>query len=306
MFRFPAKIRNVWEKKLLKEVNDKLLSSFFSYKPDLVFVYNSEYLLPETCGKIKKSARLVFFMGDSPFFTPINPYYLACLPYADLILSPDSFWLFQLNTLGIQKTSFFIPGLDVSSYHTIDDKYSLESVECRDVLYTGASYVNSWGYKKALLMSKFTRFDFRIYGNSSWQRWFRFFPDLETHYTQTGYIPTDQLNKMFNKTKLMPVDGNPAILNGFHLRLFEALGAGVLPLTEYRKDVEELLFKDSRLMVPLIKDYTQAGTLAEYYLKNENERKGLAASLKEYILLQYNSVRNSERIIELLDNYSVR
>ncbi len=304
MFRFPFKIRSVWEKKLLKKINTELLYNYQTYKPDLVFVYNSEFLLPETCARIKEKSKLIFFMGDSPLFTPTNHYYLTCLTYADLILSPDTFWIGQLNTLGIHQTSFFIPGVDVNSYHPVTDKENLQGIDNMDIFYAGASYFTSWGYKKALLMNQFVGFNFKLYGNSAWKRWFRFFPDLELHYKESDYIPTEQLNRMFNKTRLIPVDGNPAILNGFHLRLFEALGAGALPLVEYRKDVEERLFNNSGLMVPLIKDYKKAGELARYYLQNENERSELAKVLREYILSHYSAALNSQRIIELLKKYS--
>lgn len=306
MFRLPYKIRNKWEYNFLERINTSIVNEINSWDPDLVFVYNSEYLLPETCAKIKEKSKLIFFMGDSPFFTHTNHYYLTCLTYADLILSPDSFWISQLNTLGIHQTSFFIPGVDENSYHPVTDNEKLQNIENLDILYTGASYVTSWGYKKALLMNQFVGFNFKLYGNSAWKRWFRFFPDLELHYNESGYIPTEQLNKMFNKTRLIPVDGNPAILNGFHLRLFEALGAGVLPLVEYRKDVEELLFNNSGTMVPLIKDYSKAGDLARYFLQNENERSELAKVLREFILSHYSAALNSQRIIELLEKYSGR
>ena len=55
-------------------------------------------------------------MGDSPFYTPQNNYYLTCLSHADLILSPDSFWNQQLNTIGLNRTMYFIPGPDRRSY----------------------------------------------------------------------------------------------------------------------------------------------------------------------------------------------
>jgi hypothetical protein len=300
MIRFPFRIRNSWDKILLAKTNSRLLSEISKYKPELVFVYNSEFLLPETCVEIKRKAKLIFFMGDSPFYTPQNPYYLTCLTYADLILSPDTFWISQLNTMGIHKTSFFVPGIDTSSYYLIVDNEILDEIENLEILYSGSSYVNSWGYKKALLMSSFIDLNFKLYGNSAWKRWFRFFPKLESVFTETEYIPTTHLNKMFNKTKMIPVDGNPAILNGFHLRLFEVLGSGAFPLIEYRKDVEELLFSGCDVKVPLIKDYKKAADLAKYYLKNENDRKQIIDILRNYILINYNAKRNSERIISLL------
>ena len=305
MYRFPYKIRNNWEKSFLSKINRNIVNEFHSYHPDLVLVYNSEYLLPKTCELIKKSAKLIFFMGDSPFFTHTNNYYLPCLNYSDLILAPDTFWINQLNTLGIHQTSFFIPGLDGKSYYPVADENILKKIESLEILYTGASYVNSWGYKKALLMNQFAGFNFKLYGNSAWKRWFVFFPGLESVYNESGYIPTERLNKMFNKTKIIPVDGNPAILNGFHLRLFEALGAGALPLVEYRRDVDEFLFRGCDAKAPLIRDYRKAGDVAKYYLINESERIQLAQSLRKFIILEYNPARNSERLIMLLKKNKV-
>lgn len=300
MFRFPFRVRDSWEKHLLGKANEILLGEIRDYRPDLVLVYNSEFLLPETCKEIKKNARLIFFMGDSPFYTPLNNYYLACLSHADLILSPDSFWNQQLNTMGLNRTLFFVPGIDPRSYFPLREPRELAGIEERDVLYVGTSYVNSWGYKKALLMSQFTKFNFRLYGNSMWRRWFRFFPELEEKFIESDFIPTAVLNKMFNQAKLIPVDGNPGILNGYHLRFFEALGAGGLPLVEYRKDVAGLVLKGCRATLPLIKNYRQAGELANYFLKNESERKELVRELKKFILSRYNAKSNSEMILAAL------
>jgi hypothetical protein len=303
LFRLPFVIRKKLEQDFLLKANARLLTEIRSYNPGLVFVYNSEYLLPETCKEITKTSRLVFFMGDSPFYTPKNNYYLSCLSYADLILSPDSFWIQQLNTIGLNKTLYFIPGLDESSYYKITDFSDNNNCTDSEILYAGACYLNSWGYKKALLMSKFTGFDFRLYGNSAWKRWFNLFPALRDVYAESSYIPTGQLNLMFNKTKIVPVDGNPGILNGFHLRLFEALSAGAFPLIEYRYDVDNLLFRGFNGSVPVIKDYNKATDLASYYLGHDNERIEIARSLKEFIQNKYNPSSNAEALMEGLKRW---
>lgn len=298
-FRLPFRARSAWEKWLLRKANSILLREIQVYRPDIVLVYNSEFLIPEACAEIRKGSRLVFFMGDNPFYTPLNNYYLACLAYADLILSPDTFWIEQLKTIGLKKIKYFIPGIDERSYYCIDKREELQRVDETDVLYVGGGYVNSWGYKKALLMSQFTGFKFRLYGNKTWKRWIKIFPELKNNYRESEYIPTAILNRMYNKTKLVPVDGNPGILNGFHMRLFETLGAGALPLVEYRKDVDELLFNGSKAMVPLIRDYHRVKDIAAHFLKNEDERVEIVNGLKSYISERYN-VKNATRI--LLDN----
>ena len=305
IFRFPYKVRKKWEAYFLEKANRILLEVINRSDPGLILVYNSAFLLPETCSFMKKRSKLICFMGDSPFYTPQNNYYLACLSQADLILSPDSFWNQQLSTIGLSKTMYFIPGPDGKSYFKIDDHTKGQGDDETEILYVGSSYLNSWGYKKALLMSKFTGFNFKLYGNSAWKRWFGFFPGLESVYTESDFIPQEKLNRMFNLTKLIPVDGNPGILNGVHLRLFEALGAGALPLIEYRHDVDNLLFKDFAGELPVIKDYNNAADLASYYLKNEKERTDLVLSMHDYLANEYSAATNAGRIAEALKKYGI-
>jgi glycosyltransferase involved in cell wall biosynthesis len=300
IFRFPNTIRGKWETYFMIKINRLLLDIVRESDPDLIFVYNSVFLLPETCSEISKKSKLVFFMGDSPFYTPHNNYYLSCLTYADLILSPDTFWNQQLNTLGLAKTMYFIPGPEGNSYFKIENLQRNPEDEESDILYVGSCYLNSWGYKKALLMSKFTGFNFKLFGNRAWKRWFAYFPELETVYMESDFIPQGNLNRMFNLTKIIPVDGNPGIINGFHLRLFEALGAGALPLTEYRYDVENVLFKNHKGKLPVIKDYSMATDLASYFLNNEKERKEIVSGMYKYIMNEYSVPRNAERLLGAL------
>lgn len=297
ILKAPFSIRAKWENSFQRRINQKIKETVSNYQPDLVMVYNSEFLLPETCETIKANAKLLFYLADSPFYTPQNNYYLADLTQADLILSPDTFWSKQLNTIGLTNTVYCIPAPDNSTFSRLNDVTDVSSC---DILYAGTSYFTSWGYKKALLMSKFTEFDFRLYGDRMWKRWFRFFPDLEKSFQETGYIPADRLNRMFNMARLIPVDGNPGILNGFHLRTFEALSAGALPLIEYREDVDGSLFKGCDVKLPLIRDYNKAGEIASYYLKNENERRETAAALFGFIMKKYDKASNAELLSEAL------
>ena len=298
--RMPYGLRSGWEKYFQKKLNKELSGLLKEYGPQLVVVYNSEFLLPETCAEIRKSAKLIFYLADSPFYTPQNNFYLAVLSYADLILSPDTFWSRQLNTAGLQNTLYFIPGPDERYYHWLEPSSIPKSVPETEIIYAGSSYFNSWGYKKALLMSKFTDYDFHLYGNSMWRRWFRYFPGLEARFTEAGYIPGDTLNQMFNRTRLIPVDGNPGILNGFHLRAFEALSAGALPLIEEREDVQGKLFTECSAKLPLIRNYNEAKEIAGYYLKNESERKDTVSELFSFLKSHYSKTRNAERLLEAL------
>lgn len=299
MFRFPHPVRKQWESYFLSKINRQVLDLVYNYSPDLVLIYNSQYLTPETCRDIRRRSKLVFFLGDSPFYTPQNNYYLSCLTHADLILSPDTYWTEQLTTVGLSGTLYFIPGVDKKSYFRIDGEEKKREEET-DVLYVGSCYLNSWGYKKALLMNSFTGFNFRLYGNSAWRRWFTFFPALERVYTESGFIAQDRLNGMYNRTRIIPVDGNPGIINGVHLRMFEALAAGALPLIEYRKDVDSTIFRDFKDDLPVIRDYSKAADIASYYLKHDRERVALVSAMNSFLDREYSNESNAFRLAEAL------
>lgn len=300
MFRLPHTFRRKWENYFLEKVNMMVMRQIDEFRPDLVLIYNSVYMVPDTCRAISRKSRLLFFMGDSPFYTPQNNYYLSCLTHADLVLSPDSYWSQQLQTAGLERTIYFIPGVDRSSYYRIGDASDEDGEIRSEVLYVGSCYLNSWGYKKAMLMSHFTDFEFRLYGNSAWKRWFDFFPGLEKVYTESGFIPQDRLNHMYNLTELIPVDGNPGIINGVHLRMFEALAAGALPLIEYRSDVDNLLFRGFDEELPLIRDYRKAKDLAFHFLRNKKERSDLVAEMDAFLEKEYSHEANAERLLEAL------
>ncbi len=297
MRRFSYGFRSRWESYFLKLANEYILNEIARYKPGLVLVYNSEFLLPDTCLKIREKSKLVFFMGDSPFYTPQNDYYLACLAQADLVLVPDTFWMAQLNTMGLDRTLHFIPGIDETVYHRVggDEAAGEEETE---ILYAGTSYKNSWGYRKAALMSSLSGFRTRIYGNDAWERWFPFFPELKPLFRRSDYIPSEKLNRMFNRTKIIPVDGNPSIINGAHLRLLESLAAGALPLIEYRKDVVDEIFRDSGINLPVIRSYSEAAGVASYWLSNETERLETIGSMRAFLQEKYSAEKNASRISE--------
>lgn len=302
IFRAPFKIRDHWENNFLRKINKGFLNYFNQIDPDIVVIYNSEFLLPETCEIIKKNAKLIFFLGDSPFYTLGNNYFLSCLTHSDMVLCPDTFWQFQLDTIGIENTHFFVPGINSELYYKQGNKEITAGIPISEILYIGMSYVNSWGYKKALFMNQFVDYDLRIYGSKHWKKWFNDFPALKDKFTESGYIPVERLNMMMNRSKIIPVDGNPGILNGFHLRLFEALGAGSLPIVEYRNDVEHELFKGCKAMVPLVRNYKEAGEIAGYYLKNENERKDIVKELKDHIIKNFSPEENADRILSWLSD----
>ncbi len=297
IFRLPYRYREKWETYFLPRINQKHREIFDRENPDIVFIYNNEMLLPETIEYFKKNrAKIIFIMGDSPYYTPTNRYYMSLLFLADLIISPDSFWADQLKLLGIKNVVVDFPGFDESLMEFRQPTDSeRKAYEC-EVLFVGTGYADTWGYKRALFLSKLANFDTRIYGNNKWLRWLEFFPELKPKFhLLKNRISLEQLVMMSKCARVYPVDANPAILNGVHLRVFDCISMGVLPMVEYRKD-HESFFKGVEL--PLIHTYDEAGNVAQKYLKNDDLREKTLQELQQFVKTKFAADVVLKRILE--------
>ena len=76
-----------------------------------------------------------------------------------------------------------------------------------------------------------------------------------------------------------------------------------MPLIEYRSDVDKIIFNDLNCELPLIKSYDTVCDMAKYYLKNENERKGLAFEMRAFFEKKYSPINCAEIIINKLREF---
>lgn len=299
IYRLPFTYRNKWEGYFLSLINRKHLEIFDEEKPDIVFIYNNEMLLPNTLDYFKKrNAKIIFIMGDSPYYTPTNRYYLPLLFFADLIISPDSFWADQLKLLSIKNVIVDFPGFDESLLNfrepTIEERKNFSI----DVLFVGTNYVDGWGFKRTLFLSKFAQFNLKIYGNNKWLRWLEFFPELKPKFELLKErLSLERLVIMSKCAKVYPVDANPAILHGLHLRVFDCIAMGILPLVEYRKD-HDIFFKGVEL--PLIRNYDEASVMARNFIEKDNIREKTLKTLGEYIKENFSAEKVLHRLLNKL------
>jgi len=283
--KFPFKIRSGWYNYFVAKVNSYHKKTFSEYKPDLVLVYNSELLLPETVRFMRQTSKVCFFLGDSPFYTPQNEHYLPLLSQADLILSPDSYWEQQLKGIGLDQTRFFLISSNPEVNHVIQVSDSEHKEWSSDLVFVGTSYSTAAGYKRALFLSQFAGLDIKIYTSRQFMRWCGCFPGLTDKVTVLPKrLTNEELNTVLNCCKIYPVDANPGLINGVHIRIFDCIASGIMPLAEYRKDVKDIFEKDG---LPIIYDYKNAGDLARHYLVNQAKRKEIVMSLQQKVRQLY-------------------
>jgi len=278
--KLPFIIRKKWYSFFVDRINARQLEQFKAYEPDLVIVYNGMFLYPETVREMQKTAKVSFLLGDSPFYTPQNDFFLPSLMQVDYILCPDSYWEKQFRGMGHAGALYFQIATNPATHYIKDVTAEEKQQWSSDLIFVGATYLTATGYKRARFLDQFSQLDIKIYTSKGFRRWYRYFPELEPRVVPVEKrISEADLNTMLNCCKIYPVDANPGLLNGIHLRIFDCIASGILPLAEYRKDVKTIF---GPVGLPIIADYRKAAAQAEYYLQHENERNEIISALRKF------------------------
>lgn len=285
----PRLFQRNWYAGFIRRINENYISYIKQRKPELIVIYNHQFFFPESLYEIKKISKIVFYLGDSPLLSQTYDFNLKILEYGDYIISPDSYWVEQLKIIGIKNIYFELIGFNENIYFPFTPSPEELEKYKSEVSYIGVNYNNSSGYKKTLFLSKFARFDLKIYatGIKSWQKWVVYFPELKSK-----IIPYDNHDQKFNNliqncSKIYPVDANHVVINGVHVRILDCIGSEILPLVEYRKDVKSV-FGNTGL--PIINNYNEAEELVAFYLENERARLELVKSLRNFVIKNLSTV----------------
>ncbi|MCB9284866.1 MAG: glycosyltransferase [Lewinellaceae bacterium] len=292
----PRRIRKYWEEPYVQKTNESYLQIFREFAPDLVFIYNNQLVQPGLLEEFKKKARIAFMLGDNPLYTPTSIYNLHILFQADYIISPDSLWRDQLSRLGVPNVVFDSFGFNSALYHPLEVDETLRAEYQSDFIYVGSASKTNWGYKRALFLSLFKEFDFRAYiSGGGMGRWYDLFPGLEEKVIPHDRFDAGFNNLVYNCSKIAPVEQVPSLFNGIHVRVFDVLGAGILPLCEESADLEQVF---EGIDIPLIRDYREAPELAAHWLRHEDERKACVASMRQRVEERYAPSLVIERMIK--------
>ena len=296
----PNRITKYWKPSYYKEINKRYLDFIETENPDMILIYNNQYFFPETIKKIKKNSKVVFYLGDNPLWSKTFDHNLEILKYSDCTLSPDSYWMQELSSIGMPNVICDYIGYSSKTFSPVNKiPEKLKSKYQSDLLFIGRNYDDSSGYKRTLFMSSFEGFNFKIFGGKEWYRWLQYFPKLINNFRLlNSRITNEELNIAINCCKIYPIDQNTGIINGIHARLFEVIGSGTLPIIEWRKDIETFF----EGLVPTSKNYNLNSALASKYLDDEDLRIETITKLKLLIDNNYTPKLFVNRFLDRLYN----
>ncbi|HNA32443.1 MAG TPA: hypothetical protein PL106_04930 [Flavobacteriales bacterium] len=291
----PRRVRRLWEDPYVRRTNQEYLRIFRELKPDLVFIYNDQLLRPETVNAFKEQARVAFYLGDHPLYTPTNPYNLSILSASSCTITPDSFWCEQLTRMGLKNTVVDHFGINPEVHHPVEPTAEQRADLGADLVYIGSASKTNWGYKRARFLDLFSGMDLRAWITGPMDRWYREFPALATKVRPHARFDAAFNNLVYNCAKLAPVELVPSLFHGIHVRVFDVLGAGIMPLCEYSRDLEAVFGETG---MPLIRDYREAADLARHWIGADDERKGTVERMRAVAIARYAPELVIRRLLE--------
>lgn len=296
IYRLTRGIKLRWREYYYNKINANFFNFFNQEKPDIVLIYNHAWLIPETLKYIRTKSQVIHYLVDSPFMPHQDMSYLLSLFESDFVYVMDSKWIEQLRLLGLENIELLFVGTDTNLFKKLQnisiqdrDKYNSE------IVFFGNAPTTVSGFKRSRFLNEFAAFDLKIYGNYAWEKWFDEFPNLKNCHVNTGGgLTFEELNIAYNCCKIAPVDTNTGITNGIHPKIFDIIGAEILPVAEYKTDLYQVFFETG---MPIVESHNQIMDITREFLENEQKRLQTVKSIKDLILEKYTSLHFAKKIL---------
>lgn len=294
----PNKMKT-WEKPYRRKTNEGYLQMVNEYKPDVVLIYNNQLAEPEFLEKIKGRTKIAFILGDHPLYTHTSLTNLHILFSSDYTICPDSFWQEQLARMGIRNVVLDFLGFSEDVYHKLELTDEEREKHRSELIFIGNVSKINWGYKRIMFLNLFKDYDLKAYlsGGGGAERWLSYFPELRKRVIVHQRFDPAFNNLVYNCSKIAPMEQVPSLFNGIHARVFDALGAGVLPLCEYSADMERIF---AGIDVPMIRDYREVPELCDYWLKDDATRVSVVEKMRAVAIANYSTDAMVRRMIDHL------
>jgi len=282
---FISQLRNKW-------INSRLVQRAAGEKPDMMFVIQGEILFPQTLRAISDhlGVKTVCWWGE--IHQPATAEKLAGA--YDHFFHFDSYYADTYRAMGAGDCRFLPFACDPALHRPL-------KVEPNDIRQYGCdvSFAGTWYPKREAFLNALAGCDLKIWG-PGWHQAAKDSP-LRKQYQGSG-IFGDELIKLYSASKITiniqrEYDG---IAHSTVMRTFEATGCGIMLLAEWRQDLETLFAVGEELQTFQSPD--ELKRKVEYYLKNETERKAIAARGRLRAITDHTYQKRMEEILHIVQS----
>ncbi len=258
--------------KLEQKYNEKIIKTINEYKPDIFLSLNARFF-PETLRKIRNlGITTICWLADYPFDSTRFKYFPYTLQYFNYLFLGEMLWRQNIQNVApdakiIHMVGAFCPQQfkPISVVQQDVNKYN------SNIAFAGASYgIKAEGAYRAGILAQINDFGLKIWGDNGWKRCiFNYYPQLKYSYAGER-LDFNELNKLYQITKININIPNPQCITTFQERIFEISGAKGFQIVDYRKDIDKYFTEDEIVTFKNINDLREK---IDYFLKYPEYRK---------------------------------
>ena len=285
--------------RLFEKYQDKigqlLIKKIEEFKPDLIFVVNGFHLNRKTPEKIRKMFRIpvVVYVVDDPLLKRTWLYDLG--GYSHLFVIDDS-WMPYLEYFNPGNVSF----LPQTSNHRVFRL--LEIKQDYEIGFSGNLNLKlpntPSGFLRAQILNYVVEAGYNVIAAApNISDTFEYFPALKKIKYFDKYVDHEELNRVYNRAKIILSIHSPQFKHGIAPRVFEAAFAGAFQLVEYKPDIETLFPG-----MPYFKTKEEMLDKIEFYLNNDRDREDIAKKMRELALEKHTFKSRAEVILDTIKN----
>ena len=277
------------ERRSLERYQVSVLRLFETFRPELVFVLNGDFLTGATLESMRRSARVALWMFDTVSRLPGARGHEE---HVDALFCFDKGDVLAFEARGVQ--AWFLPqACDTTVYHPIPDvRKDIDILFVGNLLYSPR--------RKQLMNAVIDRFPdrrIRVYG--WYQPWFKGFGAWLQRPHKRIYrnvnVSPERTNRLYNRARVVLNIHQEHQQDGANPRVFEICGAGAWQVCD-RNPYTETLFPPGSVGL-----YGNTQELLDRVAEALAAGDGLLAATAYHEVVEHHSFRNRiERVLEVL------
>lgn len=279
----PDRFIRLWQ----NEVNKRLIRKVDAFKPQIILIIKGDELFPETLKELKKRRIiLVNWLPDNPFYLDLKNI-LEAIPIYDYIFTFDPAHLPLLNHLAKGKISFLPLACDSGMHRKIGLTPQEKEMFGCDVCFIGTCLP-----ERIIILKELLGYNLNVWGEG-WQRerlW------LKERYK--GKASGEKMVKIYNASRIVLNIHHPQTIEGLNLRTFEVCGCGAFQLVDNRAILGKMY--DIGREIVCFNDIKELKNLIDYYLGNEEERRGIAEAGYNKTHKEHTYLNRLERMFSII------